>query len=131
MDDARGRGRLQQRQQPVRQQESREVVHRKSKFMTVGAGLPAGSFVLRADPGIADQHVEPRVAGQYRLCKLTHTSERRQVGRIELWRLVPGSLDLADQRVGRARRRAHGSGHERPRPRAAMRHNVQRRQSSP
>jgi len=40
------------------------------------------------------------VAGQYRLRKLTHTSERRQVGRIELWRLVPGSLDLADQRVG-------------------------------
>ena len=51
--------------QQMREQEAGEIIHGKPQFVTVNAGLPRRPLVLRADPGIADEEVEPAVIGEH------------------------------------------------------------------
>ena len=55
----------------MREQESREVVHREAQLMPVGAGPALRALRARSDPGIADEQIEPLVVGKHRLRKLT------------------------------------------------------------
>jgi len=83
INDARGRGGLDQRQQQMRQQEAREIVHSKAQLKTVRALLPLRSIILRTDAGVADKDIETLLLGEYRVRKLSNSGERREIGKVE------------------------------------------------
>ena len=63
---------LDKRQQQMREQEPREIVHGKPQLRAVCTGLPSASAILRADPGIADEDVEPLVVGHHGAREFAH-----------------------------------------------------------
>jgi hypothetical protein len=91
---------LQQRQQAMREQEAREIIHREPQFMPVRAGLPSGPTILRSDPCIADEDIEPGVIGKHGVGQLSHAGHRRQIGLIERRCTAPCPRDLVRQGFG-------------------------------
>ena len=62
--------------------------------MAILAGLPRRALVLRADTGIADQHVEALLVVEHQLGKLADLGERGQIGLIEHRLAATDPLDL-------------------------------------
>ena len=63
---------LQQRQQQVGEQKAGEIIDGEAQLVTVPAGLPCGSLILRSDPGIADENIQPRVVRQHGVGELAY-----------------------------------------------------------
>ena len=72
VDDPRRRACPQQGQQQVGEQKAGEIVDGEAQLVTVLAGLPRRAFILRSDPGIADENIQPPVVGKHGFGKFSH-----------------------------------------------------------
>jgi hypothetical protein len=84
----------------VCEQKAGEIIDGEAQLVTVPAGLPRRTFILRSDPGIADQNIQPRVVGSNRFGEPPHLGKRGKIGLIEGRLVVPCSLDFLDQDFG-------------------------------
>ena len=109
VDDARGRGLLEEVEQEVRQQKSGEVVDLERPLKAVRRDLA----MRRVDAGVVDQDVEPRILPLEFLREGPRGVFARQINDLEVDLRVPGVSDDVLPR-GLASRRTATRHHDRP-----------------
>src|SRR5258708_20145591 len=98
VDDASRTRRFEQWKQPLRQKIGSEVVHRKTKFISVLTELSFRGVLAETDSRIVHEHIKPSDIGDDLPSQLPHFSKRRKIGAVKLNPVVPGRFfDLAHQ----------------------------------